>query len=353
MDRLRRGGHARLLHGLAEGRVRVARPRDVLGRGAVLHAQDALGDHLAGVRADDVHAEDLVRGRVREDLDHALGIADGARARVRAERERADLVLYVSFLELLLGPAHRRELGVRVDDARDRVVVHVAREAGDVLHARDALLLGLVREHGAVDHVPEGEDRGHLGAEVLVHLDPSQFVGLDAQVLQPQPLREGAPARGHQDNIEMVGRRVAAFRRGVRQRHALLGDFRRLHRGLELELHALLLEQPQKGLAYVLIRPGHDVVQKLDHGHLGAQSPPDRAHLEADHACVDSLSVGRPRGTAVRPHAIGPTRAPRNLVSTRDRAAADHGHGLRDLLQVQSAGGVHDAAARVVHGARG
>merc|ERR1719182_1034656 len=79
-------------------------------------------------------------------------------------------------------------------------------------------------------------------------------------------------------------RRVAAFRRGVRQRHALLGDFRRLHRGLELELHALLLEQPQKGLAYVFIRPGHDVVQKLDHGHLGAQSPPDRAHLEADHA---------------------------------------------------------------------
>ena len=84
VDRLRRGGHARLLHGFAEGRVRVARPRDVLGRGAVLHAQDALGDHLAGVRADDVHAENRARVAVKDELEHAIRREDAAQASSRA-----------------------------------------------------------------------------------------------------------------------------------------------------------------------------------------------------------------------------------------------------------------------------
>ena len=54
--------------------MRVAGARDVLGGRAVLHGQHALGDHLAGVAADDVHAQDLVRHLVRQDLHHALRV---------------------------------------------------------------------------------------------------------------------------------------------------------------------------------------------------------------------------------------------------------------------------------------
>ena len=77
VDGLVVGAHAGLLEGLGEGGVGVARARNVLAAGAVLHGQDALGNHLASVGADDVHAQDAVRLLVGQNLDHALEVAWG------------------------------------------------------------------------------------------------------------------------------------------------------------------------------------------------------------------------------------------------------------------------------------
>ena len=54
-----------------ERRMRVADPREVLARRAELHRDDAFGDQLRRVRADDVHAEDAIGGSVGQDLDEA------------------------------------------------------------------------------------------------------------------------------------------------------------------------------------------------------------------------------------------------------------------------------------------
>src|SRR6516162_4042329 len=64
----------RLLHRLGERRVGVAGAGDVLGRGAELHGNRSLRDHVAGVRADDVHAQHAVGLGIGEDLHEALGL---------------------------------------------------------------------------------------------------------------------------------------------------------------------------------------------------------------------------------------------------------------------------------------
>ena len=60
-----------------------------------------------------------------EDLHHAVRISIGARARVRHEREGAFVIRDPFRLELFLGLSDRRHFGVRVDDARNRVIIDV------------------------------------------------------------------------------------------------------------------------------------------------------------------------------------------------------------------------------------
>ena len=88
-------------------------------------------------------------------------------AAVGGEREFADLVGDAGGLQLLLGLADRGDLRAGVDHVRDDVVVHVAGLAGEDFGDRDALVLGLVRQHRPGDHVADGVDAGHIGGVML------------------------------------------------------------------------------------------------------------------------------------------------------------------------------------------
>ena len=93
MNRLSVRRHGRLLERFRERRVSVACSSDVLAAGAVLESQRAFGNHLAGVRADDVDAQYPIRLGIGDKLDHALGVKVSLRAAVGGERECADFVL--------------------------------------------------------------------------------------------------------------------------------------------------------------------------------------------------------------------------------------------------------------------
>ena len=77
----------------------------VFGRAAELHQHRRLGDHLAGVGADDMDAEHPIGVCVGEDLDEAVRRAVDLGAAVGGERELADLVGDPGGLQLLLGLA--------------------------------------------------------------------------------------------------------------------------------------------------------------------------------------------------------------------------------------------------------
>src|SRR2546428_447407 len=85
-----------------------------------LEGERRLGDEVRDVRADEVDTQGVARLGVADDLDEALVLAADDRLRHGLERNLADLVGQPLFLALLLGEAHRRDLGPRVRRPRSR-----------------------------------------------------------------------------------------------------------------------------------------------------------------------------------------------------------------------------------------
>mmetsp|Transcript_7269 Transcript_7269/g.26348 ORF Transcript_7269/g.26348 Transcript_7269/m.26348 type:complete len:435 (+) Transcript_7269:289-1593(+) len=250
-------------------------------------------------------SQDLVGLLVGKELDDPVGLVHGPRPRVGHHAELSGLVLDALALELHLRLTNPRDLGVGVHDAWDGVVVHVADLAGDVLHARDAVLLGLVREHGARDDVTNGVDGGNVGLELVVDQNTAA-VHLDPEVLEAETLGEGPPADRHEDDVSLHVLLLSALR-GL---HGELNPVRVGHRagdlGLEPDLDSLLLHDALEVPADLVVHRRHDIRQELDDLDLGPEP--------------------RPHGPELQP----------------DDAAADDDHLLGDLLECNGAGGRHD-----------
>ena len=212
-------------------------------------------------------------------------------------------------------PYYVSHLRVRVDDAWNRVIVHVAVRALDRLDGRDALLLRLVREHGPVDHVPDREHARDIRAELVVHGHAAHLILLHAQLREAEAGSKRAATRRDQHNVERLGSGRAALgglssqRNAARRVYLRLGDLR-----AQLELEALLREDALEHRPRLRVHTRRDAVQVFNDRHLGAQSPPHGPHFQPNHA------------------------------------RADHGHLRRDGLEHERARAIHDLPRRVVHG---
>jgi len=276
VDRFRVGGHGSLLEGLREGRVGVARPGNVLAGSTVLDGQGGLGDHLAGVGADDVHTQDAVGLGIRDELDETLGLEVGLSAGVGAEGEGADAVLDARGLHVGLVLTDPGDLRVGVHDARDGTVVDVAVALLDELDHGDGLLLGLVRQHGAESAVTDDADVGNLSAVLLVNDQAALLVLLNADVLQAETLGVRSATDGDQNDIGLERLLVATLGSlGVEDDGlaavVTLGDL-----GAGQELNALLLEDLLDLLGNLRIHAGAtDLVQELNDGNLSTETGPN------------------------------------------------------------------------------
>src|SRR3990167_8231693 len=283
-------GQGRFLGGFAQTGVGVADACDVFGAGLELHGHHGLGDQFAGHGPDDVHAQDLVRGGVGQELDHAGRVAQRTRAAIRQEREGAGLVLDAVRLELLLGAAHPRDLGAGVDDPGNGVEVDMPVLAGDALGHSHALFFGLVRQHGAPHHVTHSPDAGQVGTAISVHHDFAALAQLQAYSLGVQADGVGHAAN-RDDQLVHVHAHGFTLGVGVGHIHALLAglDVADLH--AQLDLQALLVEGLLGFLGDLLVHGTQEGRQAFEHGHVGSQTAPDRAHLQADHARADHADL--------------------------------------------------------------
>src|SRR5207237_4649762 len=117
--------HRGFLDGFAQGRVGVVGAGDVFAAGTEGHRGDGFVDHVRCVGAQDVDAKDPVGLRVGDDLDLPLRLTHRPGAAVGAEGEFADPHLVALRHRVLLRPSDLCQLGVRVDDRGNGVVVHV------------------------------------------------------------------------------------------------------------------------------------------------------------------------------------------------------------------------------------
>lgn len=214
MNGLAAGSHGSLLEGLREGRVSVAGAGNILRAGTVLHGQDTLGNHLTGVGAHDVDAQNAVGLLVRDHLDHTLGIGVGASTGVGGEGEGTNVVSNARLLDLLLRLAAPGDLGVGVDDGGDDVVVDVTVTTVHVLDSGDTLLLGLVGQHGTVGDITDAANVGDRGAELRVDGDATALIDLDANVLETETLGVGLATNGDKDDISIQLEKVKRQRHG-------------------------------------------------------------------------------------------------------------------------------------------
>src|SRR5438477_8019546 len=103
-----------------------------------------------------MHAEDAVRVSVREDFNFAFCLAESKRASIGSEGENSFSVRSFGLLKFIFGFADSRNLWLRVRDAWNGIIVHVAVTRNDLLDASDAFLLRFVRQHRAANHVADG-----------------------------------------------------------------------------------------------------------------------------------------------------------------------------------------------------
>src|SRR2546423_479377 len=142
----------------------------VRGR-AILEGQHDLGDELRYVWSNEVRAEELVGSGVSNEFYEAGVLAHRTRSSVGAEREAANTILTAAILHLALSEANGSDLRPRVDDVRDRAVVHVHVLPGDHLSGDDAFVLRLVREHRSRHAVADRIDVRHAGPHAIVDKD--------------------------------------------------------------------------------------------------------------------------------------------------------------------------------------
>src|SRR5262249_37882560 len=249
---------------------------DILRRRAELHGHGGLGDHVAGIRAENVHPEHPIGLGVGEDFHKALGGDVDLGAAVGREWKLSDLVGDACLLELLLTFAHRGELRVRVDHVGNDIVVHVAGLPGEDLRHRNAFVLGLVRQHRPSDHVADRIDAGHVALVMRIDDDAAAVVGLHAHVAEAEAFGVGHAADRHEHHVgfdRLGGAATARSRFDFRlERPTRIVD--RRHLGGELKGHALLLQNALEALGHVEIDARQDAVQKFHHGHLGAEPAP-------------------------------------------------------------------------------
>src|SRR6202140_1468633 len=172
----------------------VAGAGDVLRRGAEFHGDRRFADHVAGVGAENVHAEHAVGLGVRQDFHKTFGGQVHLGAGIGGEGKFADVVGDAGGFELLLGFADGGDLRIGVNDVRNDVVVHVAGLAGKDFGNRDAFLLRFVGQHGSGNGIADRINAGDVCAEVRIDDDAAAIVLLHPDAFEAKYFGVGPEA---------------------------------------------------------------------------------------------------------------------------------------------------------------
>ncbi len=150
-----------------------------------------------------MHSEYAVRLSLDEELDLPLGVEVRLSAGVGQERERALLVLYALFLQVLFRLADPRNFGVCIYDARDCVIADMTMPAVNIFYRGDALFLGFVRKHRSEGHVANTFDVRHARVKLVIDHDAPARVDFDADLFEVEALDVWPASDGDENNVRL------------------------------------------------------------------------------------------------------------------------------------------------------
>ena len=157
----------------------------------------------------------------------------------------------------------------------------------DELGGRNALVLGLVREHRAGDDIADRVNAFDARLKIVADFDLVARIERNTRPFESKPFGVGTtPDRDeHAIGLDRFG--SAAGRRFDSQRRAAALHLCACHLGRGADREALLLEYLGSFLSHFSVHAGEDLVEIFDHGHLRAQALPDAAELKPDDAAAD------------------------------------------------------------------
>src|SRR6478672_2595344 len=293
VDGVAQRAQRRLVEGLAQRRVDVDDPGDILqNRAHLQHLGEAVG-HFGDVLADGLDAQQAVITLRRQNADEAAVLArlDGQRPADGGQREDG-LDDVVAALDIQRAEAGGDDLGLGEADGGDRDGIEAAVVAGDDLGDDLALRAALVGQHGFAGQVADGPDILHRGGAAVVDLDEGARHG-DAHVFQTPALGARTAADGDEDlvGLELDGGAVLG-------RDVELTLFERPGLGAEMQFDAVLLQPFGEGVGQGLVVERQQAVGHFDDGDLGPQLAEGDAQLKPDIAAADDdqlLRHGRKR----------------------------------------------------------
>jgi hypothetical protein len=195
-----------------------------------------------------VDAEDIVVLLIGDQLQNPA-VCCMPFARPLAANENADLAAGRFWTSASVSPPTRSRR--RIDDGRDRLVVHLGDVAPDELGDHDALFHSLVREHRAAHQVADRPNVRRRRSALVVDLDEAFLIDLDLGGEVEQVLRDGlAPDRDDELVDGKLLRRAAGL---VAYLDRIALDLRARDFRAEAHVQALLLEVAQRFLRDLLI----------------------------------------------------------------------------------------------------
>ena len=158
----------------------------------------------------------------------------------------------------------------------------------------NALVLGLVRQHWAGNHVANGVDAVNRALELAVDAHATALIERHADQIKAQPFGERLATDRDQRHVSIEQFHVAALGRfdpNLERTIGFLVDAGDLAR--EAELNALLLQHALELARHFAVHAGQDAVEEFHHGHLRPKTCPDRTQFKPDHAGADHQQLAR------------------------------------------------------------
>ena len=212
------------------------------------------------------------------------------------------------FFGLRFGEAGPRDFRIGEDDGGNRVWLEGDFVAGDGFDGGAAFVHGFVGEHRFAGDVADGVDGGVGGLALAVDFDESLLIDFDFCFVEAGDFGIGAASDGHQHAIEdlLFFFYVGAFEGDA---DAGLFVFERFDGGVEQDRGEEFFETLVQREDEVAVGSGEQAGEHFDAGHFGAEGGVDGAEFEPD------------------------------------VAAADDEQRFRNVGQIESAGGIHEARA--------
>src|SRR5918997_5612874 len=310
----------RVAEQLGQRGVRLDEGGDLVDRGFPVDGQVTLAELLGHPRAHHVDADDGARlavGRLLgDDLHQALLVAYDLGPAVGAVAVLGGHDIEPGLLGRLLRVAGERDLGPAVDAPRHLAVVDgdgvLAEDAVDGHHRLGEADVGELRRGDAVPHGPHAV---LAGLAQLVDQDEASLVELHLGAVEAEVVGGGLAADRHDHHIGLDGVGAVDVDHRAAVARFVAGD---LDPGAHLD--APLLEGALDDRGHVLVTPGQDLGQRLEHRDLRAEVGHHRRELAADGAAADD------HGGA------GQRRRPQDLVRRHDDRARGLEGGGRGRL---------------------